>query len=98
MPTTRAAWSSHENLPPSPSCGSPACAISPRRPPCREKSSLIHDDQGCLSEINQSFFFGDGLGFLGLHVGDDREKHQAPESQRDDELLRKARAIGILAG
>ena len=47
--------------------------ISPRHPPCREKSSLIHDDQRCFSEIHQSFFFGDGLGFLGLHVGDDRE-------------------------
>src|SRR5216683_7174189 len=98
VPTTRAAWSSRKNLPLNPSCGSPACAISPRCPPCREKSSLIHDDQGCFSEIHQSFFFGDGLGFLGLHVGDDREQHEATFLSRYDEVLRKARAVGILTG
>src|SRR5712671_4364651 len=62
-----------KNFPLNPSSGSPACAISPRHAPRREKSSLIHDDQGCFSEIHQSFFFGDGLGFFCFHVGYDRE-------------------------
>src|SRR5216684_1618733 len=61
---TTAAWSLRKNFPLNPSSGSPACAISPRHAPRREKSSLIHDDQGCFSEIHQSFFFGDGLGFF----------------------------------
>jgi hypothetical protein len=62
------------------------------------ETSLIDDNKGCLSKINQPFFLRDGLGFLCFHVGDDREQAKPPFFREPIKYCEKRAPSEIVAG